>query len=243
MTDFDWTGAIDKQVRLIGRIIAFLFSAVDVNEVEGIVIPRRVRDELFAILRPAESALRRLIFVMAMRLERPPQPIVSGVKSKATRRAGTKLANANKINSNSFTVRTRPTTQSFRLRDRRKDFGHLFYDEADEVALPVVSGTEQIDNKPVIATNLVKRIVAIKNALDDLPREARRMRKLLHARQRWLVGDEKHTTVSRRIPLPPLRPGLPPGARLRPPKYGQIRRQETEAILEEADWLARQAQA
>ncbi|MEM0900787.1 MAG: hypothetical protein AAGI92_12645 [Pseudomonadota bacterium] len=236
MTDFDWTGAIDKNIRLISRIIAFLFSMTGRTTAREIKIPRRMRDELFGILRPAESAVRRLIFIIAMRTQGPHLLSSSGNESTG------RLEDTNKSRIHMVDDQSPLRNRLFPLRDPRKNFSDLFCEEPCETGHHVGAHMDKADTKPVSASGLIKRIASLKHTLDNLPGEARRMTKLLQARQHWLAGERTEKAARDTVPLPPLRPGLPPGARLRSPNDGQIKRQESEAILDEVDWLSRELQ-
>jgi hypothetical protein len=71
------------------------------------------------------------------------------------------------------------------------------------------------------ATRLHRRLIALKSALDDLPRQAKRLVRWQQRRQ--AAPDFKSTS--------PLRAGRPPGYRRKPVH-------EVEEVLADCDWLA-----
>jgi hypothetical protein len=80
------------------------------------------------------------------------------------------------------------------------------------------------DDGKVNADRLHRRLAAIKAALEDLPRQVKRL-------LRWEARRNKM-----KIPkfTSPLRPGWPPG-------YRKRRRHEVDAVLRECRWLAKDA--
>jgi hypothetical protein len=157
--------------------------------------PHEVQAMVRRLLRPAESAVRRLIIVMArdVTVKLPPRrPIPKGLKIK-----------------NRDTAR-----MSFRLYDQRKRFNtlpkekrgpkgariHFFHDRGPLV--PVVTSRKP---KARLA-NLFRRYEALKSAIDNLPRQARRM-------ALWRLRRETKANVKFKSPL---RPGQPPGHQKRP---------------------------
>ena len=88
---------------------------------------------------------------------------------------------------------------------------------------PVVE--DKVDDGMVDATNLIRRFLAVVDALQDIPRHAMRL-----ARWRARPVEERHPPRSS-----PLRTGRPPGFRQRP-------KHEVDEILKECDWLARNVQ-
>jgi hypothetical protein len=74
--------------------------------------------------------------------------------------------------------------------------------------------------------NLLRRLAALKDALESLPRQARRLMRVLDRRQH----------IPRLRLRMPLRPGRAPGLRRKPGL-------EIDTVLHECDWLARNAVA
>ena len=136
---------------------------------------------------------------------------LAGVVDRPTQKAPKKLL-------------TRPPV--FSLIDPRKQFHFgprrrygktvpriTFMDGRDRTPIPEIKLPEPGD--PVDATRLCRRLVALKNALDNLDREARRL-------ARWTARRDAGLTRHRS----PMRPGYPPGRRKRP-------RYEIDEILKE----------
>jgi hypothetical protein len=221
----DWNRAIDINQSALVRIVAMLMAMVGLahgGSVERLARP--VYNSVARLLRPAESALRRLIVIAARGLVVKPQP---------TRPMPAGLSISGKGN-------MRP---AFRLFDQRKRFERIrrrgkvhgieprvhFMGESPLVPLfrpafrPIV---QPEDDGTVSAARLCRRLVAIKLALDDLPRQAIRL-------ARWQARRNKLENPKFKSPL---RPGRPPGFRKEP-------RHEVEALLRECHGLALDALA
>ena len=89
-------------------------------------------------------------------------------------------------------------------------------------AAPVLEEDDTIDDNTVNAGYLIRRLMAIKDALEDIPRQARR-----YARWRDKPIEERHPQRESAM-----RAGRPPGFRQRPVH-------EVDEILKECHWLAR----
>jgi hypothetical protein len=76
------------------------------------------------------------------------------------------------------------------------------------------------------SANLLARLAALKGALEDLPRQARRLERTL----------ERRRNIPNLKMKMPLRPGRAPGFRKKP-------RLEMDSVLHRCDWLARNAVA
>jgi hypothetical protein len=82
-----------------------------------------------------------------------------------------------------------------------------------------------IDDGTVNARHLIRRLLAVADALQDIPRHAMRL-------ARWQARPKEERRPER---WSPLRPGRPPGYRQRP-------KHEVDEILKECHWLARNAE-
>jgi len=201
------------------RLIAAVFDSIGLGEgARPVTVTRAMRLKVLHTLRPAESALRRMIFALATELE------CSGyVPPKGVKRAALDVA----IEAGEGRVRV----PAFRLIDPRKWFWWIGtksrprakhmpritvigYDEDNRPA-PTVPQPAPSDDDPMDAEKLCNRLLALKHALDDLPKQAKRMLRLKARGQR----------------LSPLRPGLPPGWRARG-------RDEIDEVLRECHKLA-----
>ena len=200
--DFDWDGAIKRNSEALRGIIEALFALLGLDGAETVGrIPHPLHRAVLRVLRPAESAMRRLIVVAARSLVvkvGPSRPMPKGqIISKG---GGSRLP-------------------AFRLFDTRKDFPelrqrrvrytknppriHVFpYDSMVAAPRPVVVPPP---DGLVNAARLARRLQALKLTLDDLPRQARRM-------ARWRVRRENMPSPKFKSPL---RPGPPPGHRKR----------------------------
>ena len=199
----DWAQAITRNSEALKGIVSALFAMLGLAPAGR--IPQPLRCAVLRVLRPAESAMRRLIVIAARGLvvklvpsrPMPAEPIGKG--------AG----------------RSRP---SFQLFDPRKDFEgprrrvfawnspriHVFGSDPRVAALwraprPVDDPAPPADGL-VNAERLARRLQALKLALEDLPRQARRL-------ARWRTRRENAKAHMFRSPL---RPGHPPGYRRKP---------------------------
>jgi len=214
----DWAGAIEINHAALTRIVAALIAMVGL--VEGAVarLPKPLYRRALSILRPAESAVRRLIIIAARGVVVKPhavRPMPKGLM--LARNAGARV--------------------SFQLFDSRKRFGparvrrtgprrepRIFVFDADPLVFqrPHPGWPElKADDGMVGALRLGRRLAAIKVALENLPRQAQRLKRWQARRER--MESPKFTS--------PLRPGSPPGYRKKP-------RHEVHAVLTECHALA-----
>jgi hypothetical protein len=222
----DWDLAIKRNSEALKGIIEVLFALVGLDGRDAASrIPRSLHSAVLGVLRPAESAVRRLIVIAARGVVvklAPSRPMPSGkVIGKVIGKGGGS------------------SLPSFQLFDPRKRFKpvramkftrlvpriHFFGPDPGVAALfpaprPVAEPVPPPDGL-MGATRLHRRLQALKLALDNLPRQARRL-------ARWQLRREK-------APYPkflsPLRPGHPPGYRRRPIH-------EVDEVLIECDGLA-----
>ncbi len=214
----DLSGMIDDDRKALARIVAGLFALIGLgNGHASQRIARAVHSAIVTVLRPAESAVRRLIYLVSLTIRAKPtltRPMPSGI-------IRTGAANA------------RP---AFRLFDPRL---RLVRRAKTARATPRISffGADAVRSNDLIrankdapkdgeieAANLLRRLEAIKYALDDLPRQARRLRRALQRRSK----------IPRLKLQGALRPGYPPGHRIR-------RRHEIDDVLQRCHSFAREA--
>ena len=219
----DWDLAIKRNSEALNRIIAALFAMLGLEGGASMGrIPRSLHSDVLLVLRPAESALRRLIVIAGRGL------VVKVVPSRPMPK-GHMIGKGGAPRS------------SFQLFDPRKNFAelrqhrvkyarnpprfHFFGPDSRVDALwpspqPVAKPPPPSDGL-VSGERLTRRLQALKLALDDLPRQAKRL-------ARWRLRREN-------MPRPkfksPLRPGPPPGHRKR-----QIH--EVDEVLANCHWLA-----
>ena len=221
----DIPAAIDLNKTLLARIIAGLFTLLG-----GGTGPARISVELHRsvvrVLRPAESAVRRLIVVLVT---------ITGVKALPPRAQSRSVPPA--------LARTGDAKkrQSFPLFDPLQRFWRTRPKPKAPAALPrIISLTEEglrrlresLDapavpdkkTEDISPINLLRRLEAVIGALEDLPHQAKRLARALARRQ-------KFPHLKLRMPV---RPGRAPGFRVKP-------RLEIDHVLRECDWLARNA--
>ena len=153
-------------------------------------LPRHVYYAAQRILRPAESAVRHLIFMRAHGMIAPEsKPRSDPPPSSKQKKPRTS------------TERTR----AFRLIDPRKNFDDCYEPlhggDGPHIPVPSLPEDDSIDT-----TQLFRRLDALQHALDDLPGRAMRMVRLMARRRKAPPGPGC---------VPPLRPGFPPGYRQR----------------------------
>jgi len=244
VNDMDWEFAIERyRGPLLGHVVR-LFAMIGLTE--GVTIERVSKPlyrQVLGVLRTAESAVRRLIIAAA-------RDIVVEPKPRRPSQAGRKSSGESKGQGKGKAKRKRGIF--FKLFDPPKRFRKFFgrrgkrrraqprvtvigYDPripeflrgqpAAPAAAPVPEVAETIDDGTVNAGPLIRRLLAIKDALEDIPRQARR-----YARWRDTPIEDRHPQRESA-----LRFGRPPGWRTRPTH-------EVHEILKECHWLARNVQ-
>ena len=223
----DWDLAIKRNSKALKGIIAALFVLLGLEGDAPVsrIVPSLHRAVL-RVLRPAESAVRRLIVIAARGVVvklAPSRPMPAGIIGKG---GGSR-------------------SPSFQLFDPRKRFAslgpyrrgpmrknppriHFFPYDPRVVALwpaprPVVVPPPPPDGL-VNAARLTRRLLALKSALEDLPRQAKR---LVRWQERRAASPWPKSTL-------PLRPWHPPGYRRKPID-------EVDEVLIACDWLAWEA--
>lgn len=215
----DWPLAIDRNRNALRLIVAALMAMVNAAmRGKVLTLPRHVHSAVMLILRPAESAVRRLIVFAARGL--PLKPL-------AARSLPDGLP--------AFPATGALKTPAFCLFDPLK---HFMLEDFDTGALPRIGFFGTFDpaffaahqsppEEPVNAARLYGRLRALRSALDDLSRQARRL-------ARWQARRDLALAANRPMRITPFRPGLPPGWR-------QRRLHEVDDVLRECHGLARYA--
>jgi hypothetical protein len=219
----DLAAAIDRHRASLLRIVATLFALIGLSDTGAIArLPRPLHRAVLLVLRPAEAAVRRLVMVAARGLVVKPSPLRPAPPGLVI--AGQGRASV-----------------SFQLFDPHRPSGHgqgradRRYGPQPRIRLieafdPRIPLFRQVPPPPedraraddtVNALPLCRRLAAIRLALEDLPRQARRL-------ARW---QARPIAVWRPRRATPLRPGRPPGFRRRPIH-------EVDDILAECHWLA-----
>ncbi len=203
----DWARAIERNSEALVGIVEALFVMLGLVGSDMVSrIPQPLHRAVLRVLRPAESAVRRLVVIAARGLVvklAASRPMPAGPIGKGGR--------------------SRP---SFQLFDPRKNFAllslrrgtaarlapriHIFARDPRVAALWAAPQPSPDPAPPpdglVNAQRLTRRLQALKLALDDLPRQARRL-------ARWRVRRETAKAPKFKSPL---RPGPPPGHRRKP---------------------------
>ena len=221
----DWDLAIKRNSKALKGIIEVLFALLGLDGTDAVSrIPRSLHSAVLRVLRPAESAVRRLIIIAARGVVvelAPSRPMPAG---KVIRKRGGSST---------------PSFQLFDLRKRLKPVRavkftrlvpriHFFPHDPRISALfpapmPVVAPPPPPDGL-ASATRLHRRLIALKSALEDLTRQAKRL-------VRW---QERRKASPWPKSTSPLRPGHPPGYRRKPIH-------EVDEVLAACDWLAFEA--
>ena len=204
----DWARAIERNSEALKGIVEALFAMLGLaGDATVARISQPLHRAVLRVLRPAESAMRRLIVIAARGLVVKVAPSRPMPKGQMIGKGGTPRS-------------------SFQLFDTRKDFPELrqrrvkyakypprihFFGPDSTVddlwpGRPRIAAPVSPPDGLVNAERLSRRLQALKLALEDLPRQARRL-------ARWRVRREKAKSPKFKSPL---RPGPPPGHRRKP---------------------------
>jgi hypothetical protein len=221
----DWARAIERNRDALTGIVAALFAMLGL-EAGGTLggIPRELHRSVLRVLRPAESAVRRLIAARGLVLKPvPSRPWQKGRVIGKGGRPGLPFA--------LFDTRKRfDFNRSGRIPDHKRPRIWVFDDTPPNVRVfrPEDFGRsvpEKEEDAQIDAARLGRRLMAIKLALEDLPRQAKRLVRL-KARREALQKQGRAVFIS------PMRHGRPPG-------YRKRRTHEVDEVLIECHGLAR----
>jgi hypothetical protein len=210
----DWQLAINRNREALTAIIMALIKSLGLERGGTLTtLPILICSRALAILRPAESAVRRLIMIAAMQL--PPSKL--------------RLPKPNASHSNfaSFAQSKADHIPGFNLIDPLKTFGE---ETPDFKVLGANYHQSLLDNDGpptttrISAISLGRRLLALKHALDNLPKQAKRL-------ARWYAVRDAALKQIRPHRLSPMRPGTPVGL----PKR---QRSEVQEVLLECHLLA-----
>jgi hypothetical protein len=222
----DWNMVIERNSERLFTVVATLVAMVRVKG-GGVAafLPRDIYSAALILLRPAESAVRRLIIIAA-------RGLVLKLKLGVARAFPAGLA----LNRDAGRV------PAFCLIDPLKRFAPQDFEwgKTKEQIIPRISvpGLFDPDFPPqavlryddmIAASALGRRVQALRFALDNLPREAKRL-------ARWKARRELERRAEKPKPgrLSPFRPGYAPG-------YHRHKPQEVDDILSECHHFAREA--
>ncbi len=216
--------AAEIQRRGLLRAVLGLFATLRILGLGGetSLLTRGLRRSLWISLRPVESAVRRLIVIASREMVVPDYVAPDAKAAVAKKKRSPRPDGA----SDKPAVK-RERIPAFLLIDPRKNFeprkkfaknvGVYFLGEWRPSAKRPVRAEDDI----VDGSLLIRRMRAVKAALEDIPAQAQR----LIAHQAALPPEKR---------LPPMRPGMPPGHRARKPL-------EVHKALLDCDILARMA--
>ena len=223
---FDWALAISVNREALLRILAELFALA--GESGAATLPRHAYHAILIVLRPAESAVRRLIVIAARGLVLQVRRASCAPSAPISRGEG----NAARI-------------PEFVLKDTLRFFGHArhqftpgpgprlsLFGFCNPLFAPKRPAPPPFEDGMIGAEHLRHRLLALKSALDDLPRQARRL-------ARWRARRDfalKYGAANQPKRLSTLRPGRAPGSRKR-----EVH--EIDAVLKECHGLAYDASA
>jgi hypothetical protein len=219
----NWELAIERNREALERIVMALFALVGLGEGETVAtLPRHLHSLVLRILRPAESAVRRLIVSAA-------RGIVVGPRKMSRVSPGRDPKTCSARPDTAGTPPILPLLDPLKKfsfdkpRRRARGFPRIcIIGLTDPAPVPPLPSPDD----PVGAERIFRRLRALRCALDDLPGQACR---LARWRARSLaVTDDRPRRMS------VLRPGYPPGRRKRS-------RYEVDDVLRECHSLARYA--
>ena len=221
----DWDLAIKRNSKALRDIIMVLFALLGLDGSDAASrIPRSLHSAVLGVLRPAESAVRRLIVIAA-------RNVVVTLAPSRPMPAGKVIGKGGGSSLPSFQLfdplkRMKP----IRVMKVRRIVPRISFIEYDPRVVALFPAPKPVVEPPpppdglASATRLHRRLQALKSALEDLPRQAKR---LVRLQERRKASPWPKSTL-------PLRPGHPPGYRRKPIH-------EVDEVLVACDWLAWEA--
>ena len=214
-----WSTARRKEFyrKALLRLVVGLYALAEIVPDEDVpsVLPRHIRNAILLVLRPAESAARRLIVVEAEGLDVP--EYVAPPKRETSKRAGTGKKRGKRkplfrlIDPRKFLEELYPNRRTRRAKSTRKPSTERkiqvrvagFDGQPDFVIWSEPKAALTPDDL-LDATRVLRRMEALRGALEDLPAQAKRMVREMAKRKAAPPGPGC---------VPPLRYGPPPGHR------------------------------
>lgn len=203
--------AIEHNRQALLRILAMLVAMAGLDPARPQPIPRPLRNAVLRLLRPAESAARRLVVALAARLvvRLLPAPLAGPLRGR--RHFEPLMPKEPALRGDRVVRRGLPLLDRLRPRRGMKRAGAAprigFFDrDFAEASRPVRRADPRRD-----AARLAERLAALRAALDDLPARARRLSLWLARQKARRAAGAKGRAAWR----PVLRFGFPPGQNLR----------------------------
>lgn len=219
----DWARAIEINQTALTRIVAALIAMVGLAAQGAAArVPQPLYRAALRVLRPAESAVRRLIVIAARGVVVKPHSVRPMPQGLALARAGGARASFQLFDARKRFCPVRPRSPGLKTEPRVFVFG-----ESPLVPLFQLRESRRPEPEPdgmVGAERLGRRLAAVRMALENLPRQVKRLK-------RWQARRDQMARPKFRSPL---RPGLPPGHRKEP-------RHEVDLVLRDCHALARDA--
>lgn len=193
--------AIDRNREALLEVLAALFAMVGmVANQAALTLPRSVYLAALRQLRPAESATRRLIAALAQEFEAP------AISARAAPKGA--IPRGSNVQTPSFALfdpRKRLIIIGASIASKKRGAGPQIRVLGMEVANAGVTAHQP--TKAVDTAQLCRRLQALQSALNDLPRQARRLSRIISRRKHLPLGAGYKRAM---------RPGRPPGHRSRP---------------------------
>lgn len=211
----DWPLAISRNRDALKRIVAALFVLAGMRLGGSIsTLPRHVFRAVMLVLKPAKSAVRRLITIAARGLVLKPQAERAAPVGLVSREGSARMT----------AFQLFDPLKSFDLDDLWNIDGPTFV--PIQYSSDPAIGFHEVPSSlaPINAKLIGLRLNALMRALDSLPAQARRL-------VRWQAKRDAALKVSKPVRLSPMRPGLPPGWR-------QRKIHEIDEVLKECHGLA-----
>ena len=206
----DWALAIERNREPLLRIVTTLFAMIGLTGTGAVErLSRPVYRAVLGVLRPAEAAVRRLIIVAARGLVVKPSPFRPAPAGLAIAGRGQGRMSFQLFRCPAPAFRMGPSPPGPKLWAwPPHPFHRCRFRSQDSVCsaslLPkpaVLEPASEEEDDTVNARPLCRRLAAIKRALEDLPRQARRF-------ARWRARPIEARRPRRATPL---RRGSPPG--------------------------------
>lgn len=199
----DWPKLIERHRDALLLIVASLFATLGLSETAfNERISRSLHNAILRILRPAEAAVRRLIFVAAKDIEVKPslsKPMPPGTKIP-------KKGDASKPRRMLFQLSDNRGVIEPQKRRKFAKFGPRISSLDDPNWKPLLPRTPGRAPEPkdglASANRLLQRLLAIKDALENIPKHANRL-------ARW-KARRRRQAKTRLVFTIPLRTGPPP---------------------------------
>jgi hypothetical protein len=216
----DWPQAIARHRDALLPIVATMFAMLGSVTAEE-RISRTLRNAILRILRPAEAAVRRLIFIAARDIEVKPslsKPLAKDKKIPKSKDQTKKRRFNFQLSDNRGVIEPQPRRKFAKTGPRISNFDEW----KPGPTAPPKRAPEPKDGK-TSAARLIDRLLAIKDALENIPKQAKRL-------ARW-KARRRRQSEHRIVHVIPLKAGRPPYLPDKP-------KHEVEEILRECHWLA-----